>query len=1821
MKTQDKTADFILIKNARQNNLKNLNLKIPLGKFITVTGVSGSGKSSLAISTISAEGQRRYIETFSTYARQFMDKFPPPDVDSIEGIPPSISVEHSNPIRTSRSTIATISEISDFLKVLFSEASTIECKTCHREVKKYSEEEIVEKIFSHHSGKKIVVSFPISIPSAQTKGNNDSIISPDNIVQYITAQGFSRAIFKKTLVEITPSLLKKAKSEIDILTDIVSVNEKNRRRLFDSISLAYKMARGKLTLWQVHTTNSSTSTGKIEVKHFEKFSASCICPYCGIEYSPPQRNLFSYNSPLGACPACRGFGTQIIIDPAKVIPDERRSLREGAIRPWLTGYSTECYYDLKDFCKSAGIPMDVPYQKLPPEHKNLIWKGRGSWYGIEGYFKYLESHSYKMHYRVLLSRYRSYITCPTCKGTRFNPEIHIYRVDGISIANFYSMSISSALRFCRAFREKRQKWLSKSALSSLNEIISRLSYLEAVGVGYLTLLRETRSLSGGELARVGLASAIGSNLTSTLYVFDEPTVGLHPRDVAKLISAMKKLCERGNTCICVEHDLDVISSSDIMIDLGPGSAHKGGRVVYMGSPRVSPDDPSVKKSITLKYLTGKNRIHPPKSSRCKTKTASNFLLIKEASLRNLSNINVKIPLNTFTCITGVSGSGKTTLVRDVVYENIQKLAKNPSAKLKGCTGIEGYQGFKSVRFIDATPMYESPRITPATFTGIWGEIRKLLSQSPVAKSKNLPASFFSFNSGEGRCSRCGGAGYEKIEMQFLPDIHIQCPVCEGKRFTDEALEVKFRGKNAHEILSMSISEAVEFFKDHQGEGFHPLKILLEVGLGYLLLGQPFTTLSSGEMQRIKLAEVISGIGLQGKSLILMDEPTMGFHLEDVKHLLKLIQMLVDKGGTVVCIEHNPEFIKCSDWIIDLGPEGGEGGGRIVTEGTPQEVASSNKGYTSKWLKRAIHPSPSPEVTAQAVPMKEKQKKRYEGYIVIKGGRQNNLKNIDVMIPYNKFTLITGPSGSGKSSLVFDILFAEAQRRYIDTLSPYIRGYLKSLPHPELDHAYGLPPSVAIEQRAVKGGMRSTVGTITEISPFIRLLFARGGVRYCPQCNIEVKPKSPELFYDEIKNIFPNTEVEILAPVVKARKGQHTEVILNCFKAGCKRIRIDGKVYGKKNLPQIARYKVHFIEAVAGSFHTRKTEKSLAHPIINLAVKLGKGEIIVNPIKADFSNSALLSTKSVCPRCGRGFAQLDPRHFSFNSPLGACERCKGMGYIIEDEFDEQQEEFDEDFNPPLCPDCKGKRLKNEYLHVKLCGYNIAQLTSLPAVEAISVFSLMSFPATQQKIVKPLIKEILTRLQFLKEAGVGYLTLDRRARTLSGGEAQRVKISASLASSLRGVCYILDEPTIGLHPADNEKMIKILKKLCRNRNTVVVVEHDEDTIRSGDFCIELGPGAGKQGGNLLAAGEVCEVLKRNDIPTAKAFSKPMLHPSRGSYRGAGEKFIEIKTARANNLKNINVKIPLERLVCITGVSGSGKSTLMEEVILKGYKNFLKGKTSKLGFCDEITGFEYVTDVKHINSKPIGKTPRSVVATYIEIMNPLRQLFSSLPEARKRGFGPAEFSFNRKNGWCPYCKGLGYKKVGMRFLPLVAQPCEKCSGRRYRNEVLSIHYRGKSIADILHMAASEALEFFSFHPLISSKLKICEDVGVGYLHLGQASHSLSGGEAQRIKLVGEFSSTSSLKGRVYLLEEPTIGLHATDVERLIKVFHTMVDSGATVILIEHNLDIMAEADWIIDLGPEGGEKGGSLIAEGTPFEIIKRFKTSKTALFLRKKFNNII
>ncbi len=1461
-----------------------------------------------------------------------------------------------------------------------------------------------------------------------------------------------------------------------------------------------------------------------------------------------------------------------------------------------------------------------------------------------------------------------------------------------------------------------------------------------------------------------------------------------------------------------------------------------------------------------------------------------WLTIRGARHNNLKNLDVAFPLGRFVVVTGVSGSGKSSLVNDILHEALAlRLNGAITAKPGEHDSIEGIEHLDKIIAIDQTPIGRTPRSNPATYIKVFDEIRDLYTKLPDAKLRGYRPGRFSFNvpagpKGGGRCEACEGNGSTRVEMDFLADVWVTCPVCEGRRFSRETLQMLFKGKSIGDVLEMDIQTALDHFES-QPRIRAMLQTLHDVGLDYIKLGQPSPTLSGGEAQRIKLARELVKKPT-GRTMYVLDEPTTGLHFADVRKLLAVLHGFVDAGNSVVVIEHNTDVIKTADWLIDLGPEGGAGGGRIIATGTPEEIAENPASETGKSLRKSSELRIANSASAAGAAPRSRSKDHSllatrnaelvsPAVLRVRGARQHNLKDISVEIPRDQMTVCSGVSGSGKTSFAIDTVFTEGYRRYVESLSAYARQFLGQLQKPDVDHIEGLSPAICIEQRAGGRSPRSTVGTVTEIYDYMRVLWARVGQRYCPKCEAPIGSQTVDQIVDRVLGLEPGSPITLLAPMTLG-DGETYAALFNRLKAsGYTRVRIDGKIEETAHATTLDARTRHRVDVVVDRAIVRKSGRARIAESVEHALALGNGlmtllvdevevvpehlevaegvaaggevvsdagtahqltkdvietleTISTNGSPAALGDSAtpksriqspksiirparelLFSQKLACLKCGTSYEELSPHQYSFNIPLGWCETCEGLGvqrgaaagaiirhphralldgaiagwgkidartplgrtlaslchhlgvsvdaplstwtqeqkqallfgtsgdWIAADEAEGKQKSGKgskakeqtapfrfhwRGFFPAIdhatrhswtlrhklnnvltdipCITCRGGRLRADAAATRLSSEwrvashefslaaraqddsddsplpasgsavsTITQVCNLPLRDALAYFEELKLPREQKKIAGDLLLEIRTRLKFLIDVGLDYLTLHRAAPTLSGGESQRIRLASQIGSGLSGVLYVLDEPTIGLHPRDTQRLIQALHRLRDLGNTLLVVEHDRDVIRSADRLLDFGPRAGRFGGQIVADTSPSELVgrsatdagraRKSKSPTAEdlgsltrdyltgrsaipipvnrrpvdanSWEKTAIHarPQRSrrqsadtAGKGGGWRarlaaraptnpddpvsgWLVVRGARQNNLKNVTVTIPLGRFVCVTGVSGSGKSSLINDIIAPALARHFNLATSAVGEHDAIEGLEHLSAVINVDQSPIGTTPLSNPATYTGVFEWIRELFARLPDSKVRGYTSNRFSFNRPGGRCEACEGYGQKKIEMHFMPDVWVECEVCRGRRYNPESLEVRYKGRNISEVLDLSVADAVALFENVPRVRRMLQTLADVGLDYVQLGQAAPTLSGGEAQRVKLATELGKPDT--GRtLYILDEPTTGLHFDDVRKLLAIMHRLVDLGNTVLVVEHNLDVIKNADWIIELGPEAGDAGGRIVAMGKPEEL---------------------
>jgi excinuclease ABC subunit A len=1873
---------LIKLKNVKVHNLKGVDLTLEPGSLVVFTGVSGSGKSSLAFDTIYVEGQRRYIESLSHQARRYLGDLPKPDAESITGIAPTIAIEQKQAGNNPRSTVGTMTGIYDFLRVLFARLGTPYCPISHEPVAAQSREKIISQIQHLPNGSKIILLSPYA--------RNKKAEFKEDFVELLS-KGFMRLRIDGDWVELgeIERLDGKVAHDIDLVIDRIAVSEENRSRIAEAVNSALELGGGLCSVYFPDTKEETV------------FSQSAYSVKSGLSYGPLAPHDFSFNHPAGMCPTCHGLGISSEFDLQKIInPD--LSIAEDCCSI-ASSYTTVRYGNIyNNLARLFKFDIKTPWKKLPEKAKEVFlhgieqkwtrmsfihpekgtrWHEYVRWQGVIHEAKERLTQAKSDLYRKKMGELMVESICPSCKGDRIKPYPAACKLGGKTIAEFTAMTLAELTTFFKTLKLSPVDLTIGEEL--IKEIQERLAFLLKVGVHYLGLERTSPTLSGGESQRVRLASQIGAGLVGAIYVLDEPSIGLHPVDHHKLIDTLKLLRDQGNTVLVVEHDTDTILAADSIVDVGPGAGSHGGEILAHGTAADVMKNP---RSITGDYLSGKRKIEMPEERRKVGKTS---IEIVGATHHNLKNISVSFPLGGFICVTGVSGSGKSSLVTGILYPLLSNQLHNAKLPVGAHKEIRGLEHLDKVIAVDQTPIGRTPRSNAATYIKLFDDIRDLFTELPESKLRGFTAGHFSFNVKEGSCSYCGGLGQVKIDMDFMEDAWIECPQCKGKRFDPEILAIQFKGKNIHDILETDVEHALELFEaiPHARK---KLEVLSQVGLNYLTLGQPSTTLSGGEAQRIKLAKELVRPST-GKTLYILDEPTTGLHFQDIARLIAVLQKLADKGNTILVIEHNMDLVKTADWVIDLGPEAGVHGGELIGQGTPEAIAKK-KTATGEALKAALHPKPI------SISKHVEKKSTEMGPIQIEKAEQNNLKGFDIEIPRGKISVFTGPSGSGKSSLAFETLYAEGQRRYTETLPPYSRQYVKQLPKPKVDRIEGLSPSIALEQKTGGLNPRSTVGTLTEIYDLLRVLYAHLGTAYCPESGEEIRHISKEFVVQKTLELPKGEKIHILSPLSLQKKESFEELVERLSRQGFLRIRLNNTYHELDRPISFEKHKKNDLFLVVDRMTVDPQNEKRIYEAVEKATQLSDGLVVIAKEKGDlfFNLSfAVIST-------GKSYPPIMPQTFSFNAESGMCQECQGLGLTYGAHLEEQKsllrysildlcdrlfkeratdgayrliekyfKQCKIDVDAPLkdlsetarhlffnggpdvaikgepilrwhglqntfanaarmassyirdallplltthqCPACKGARLNPLARHVRIGKFSIDALCALSIEEAHAF--LQNIKLGKYLFLEETYRQILKYTDFLLSIGLGYLSLNRSAPTLSGGELQRIRLAKQLGSGLTSCLYVLDEPTIGLHPHNNQLLNQALHRLRDLGNTLILVEHDPLTIAESDYLFDFGPKAGKEGGRITASGTIAQILKDPHSLTGAYLSGKKTIPLPKKRRPFSPD-IRIEHASIHNLQNLTLAFPKAAITCLTGVSGSGKSSLMRHLLKPAAEKSVNSrkKIEPIEYLGaRFHGLSSFEKVVSIDQSPIGQTARADVSTYTEIQPLLRSLYASLPAAVAKGLQPRHFSPNHKRGMCRTCWGLGYKTVDLQFLPAVRIPCEACHGSRLNPISLEVHYKGKNLGKALEMTVEEAISWFNAIPRVVKRLETLASVGLAYLQLGQEVASLSGGEAQRLRLSRELSKREAGK-TLYLIDEPTVGLHSEDIAKLLPIFQRLADKKNTLLIIEHNLDIIAASDYVIDLGPDAGIHGGRLIAQGTP-EQLAQAKSSKTAPFLKE------
>ena len=1844
-----KKDNHILVNGARERNLKNVSVSIPRDQLVVIAGLSGSGKSSLVFDTIHQEGQRRFLESLSSYARQFLGQMKRPDVDNVEGLSPTLCIDQKTVNRNPRSTVGTITEISGYLRLMLARLGTPHCPDCNKPLVAQTPLNLAQNLIEQHPKKRIELYAPIVL---DRKGEYRK-----ELLQ-ARRDGFTHARIDGETRDLSESieLARFEKHRIELRVDRTKLLDKNIRRLQASIEKALLLSNGLM---------SATIDGE-----YQLVSSKRACPDHGHTAPELEPRLFSFNDPQGQCGHCYGLGYverfdfDAMFDPTKKLNTSFLPFGEDQRLPFS-------HLDQKmwpQLLKKIGVKGTKTWSTVSEEERSTLLYGKNTpytctrldgrlvtkkrWKGLD----HICRMTLKYAPNTRLSKYKTRMKCPECQGKRLNPIALAVRFQNKNIHEYSTEDIGSLYKFFSELDLGANQRLIGGPI--LRQLLHRLSYLVQVGLNYLSLNRSATTLSGGESQRIRLAAQVGSGLQGVTYILDEPSIGLHYRDQLKLLTVLENLRDKGNSVLVVEHDPLTMSKADYCIEVGPQAGVGGGHVVASTTRKRFVKG----KSLTAQYLRGDKGLTLPKTRRELTK----HLVLKEASGNNLKDITVNIPLHGLVVVTGVSGSGKSTLVQETLCAILSKELHQAQTSPLPFTSLEGLDSITKLINIDQKPIGRSSRSNPATYTKVWDDIRQLFAQATESKRRGYKASRFSFNvdpvRGGGRCEDCDGCGTKLIEMQFLEDVEVECESCNGQRFNEETLQIRYNGKSIYEVLELTIEEALDFFK-HQPRIKRILSVLTEIGLGYIKLGQPSTTLSGGEAQRIKLGTELRKRS-KGHTLYVLDEPSTGLHMADVERLVHALNDLIEKGNSVLVIEHDLDIIKMADHIIDLGPDGGRNGGLIVGEGTPEHISTLDT-PTGLALKEILEVAKRDNLEPRFSAKYTRRVKHND--IVVKNALTHNLKNVDVKIPKGKMTVVTGPSGSGKSSLAFHTIFAEGQLRYIESLSTYARRFLGRMKRPPIDEIQGLAPAIAIDQSNRGKSSRSTVATSTEIYDIFRILYARLGKPHCSTCGVPLHAHSPTSAAIALKSV--ENKGLILAPFPGKITVGHLlqDGIVRMYKNG-EQVKLDG-------MDPATVLKSPLL--VVDRFTPSKVSRPRLATAVEKAYSFGQDVAFFQPIDESAPNK---DTKHVFTRDYRCLEhnevvpqKLPPRLFSFNTKVGACPTCDGLGKYQTVQWDKLFLDGDKPFwesmhgwatvsfkmsrkfikalpllfkhhdvnlNAPvstynadfkkvlmygsddvtnwegliprinrwngdttwlrdsqICPTCDGLRLNRRALSITIQGQSISKICTQTIDSAWTFWKECKWTTTEQEIVTQPLKEILSRLQFLKEVGLGYLSLDRIAHTLSGGESQRIRLASQLGSNLTRTIYVLDEPTIGLHPYNTNQLLTTLQRLKSYNNTLILVEHDQNVIEAADHIVELGPGAGEWGGEVVDTGDVNKIREGTSI-TGQYLSgtKTVYSPSK---RRKPSEWLTTSPFSLHNIKDLSLSIPRGCLSVVTGVSGSGKSTM----VMSGFCKFIESNLDSLP----------IEKLSIVDQRPISRSPRSTTASYTGLLDKIRAVFVKAKLSKERGYSVGHFSYNVERGRCAHCEGKGATLIEMHFISDIWIPCPVCEGARYDEAILEVTWNDRNIADVLDFSVDEAQQFFTAHKAIQSRLVALQQVGLGYLRLGQPNNELSGGELQRLKLANELAKGKRAKETCFVLDEPTTGLHMSDISTLLKALNHLVEIGHTVVVIEHNVDVWKAADHIVEMGPEAGAGGGKIIFKGSPEELIKAKKPTKSQQFL--------
>ncbi|WP_220253877.1 excinuclease ABC subunit UvrA [Candidatus Similichlamydia laticola] len=1787
---------FIRIKNARTNTLKGIDLELPKNHFIVFCGPSGSGKSSMAYETLFPKGQISYIHAISPQAKQLIQMPDTAVCDSIEGLTPAIATSQRTHWQHQRSTVGTLTELSHYLQVLFMHAAVPHCPLSGKPLEQQDPAQIIDQIQTIlSSGDQ---NYVLCAPYTKKRSNlkEELTLSAKKGFHYIRLNG------KVTSVFYPPPLKANHFNQLDLCVDRFRPGHFfSKERLVESTMKALEIGQGVCIL-------CSEDSKKEHI-----FSLAFYSKTTHESFPKLHAQHFSFNSIHGMCERCQGLGfvqdwnLDAVLDPSQSIKNHCCLLAHSC-----SSFPSEAIYRALE--REVGLHLDQPWFSLSQEAKEAFLYGHPSlkvvfehpihkkrweetivWEGVftQAWNRYQPTKKSKSKWASFLTEQ----TCPSCLGSRLKEYPRAARLNNKTFLEINQMSVSELIEF---FSKEIWKGPLQIFLQDISEQVQqRLHFLSGIGLDYLTLGQSARSLSGGELQRCRLAGQVGSGLSGMTYIFDEPSIGLHPQDIHKLIYGFHRLRDHKNTVIVVEHDETTILSADHVVEFGPEGGEKGGTIVFQGSPLELLN----KQSATGKFLQ-------TDSLRTTRRTPKEWIVLEKVSKRNIFSLDLRLPLGVLVAFAGVSGSGKSTLVHDILIPEMKLFFKGVPCKLKQ-TDLSAVE---QVVVIDQEPIGRIARSNPATYIKVFDEIRNFFSSLPESLSLGFEPGRFSFNVKEGSCSVCHGLGYTELPLDQGAFEAITCTYCKGLGFDEQTLSITFKRKNIADVLNMTVDEAAHFFSAFP-KIYKPLEILQQICLGYLKLGQPAPKLSGGEAQRIKLARELTKRTYK-KKLYILDEPTTGLHPKDITALLKVLNQLVDQGHTVLVIEHNTHVLKQTDWIIELGEGGGKKGGKIIVQGTPEQIQASGS-PTGEALRQKVQPSP------KAV-SEEEQK------IILTGVSQNGLQIPWISLNHQTMIACYGPSGSGKHSFAVQTVYAEGQRHYVESLAPYLRQSIEKYTKPSLKGSCGLLPAVHVSRRNKIVNPRSTIGTNTQIYDFLRVLYARIGTPYCPLTRKQISFVIPENIILEMDTLPQGTRIEILAPLKSSCTNRVMTRLKQLFQEGFSQIILDGE-RTEMSYPLLDKLenKNHDIQLVIDRLKIGDTSKKRWLNAIERATEITKNILV---IRVEEQKILTFYLGFCVPETGKMYPKISPKTFSFNHPDGQCPHCKGLGVkeelVLDNPFskphlsvrlwlqshigihsalnplleqmckegnieweqlicslnDKQKQwlwqggqsyslDKEKDIHirwngvralfleklekrkkstkrkqgkQTTCLACHGSRLAPLGSHVLLEGIPIHELCSRPIVEIGHFLSKLNLDSISDSKLPKLIKKIIFLINLLTRIGVGYLPLHRCFHAMSLGERQRICLAEQIGNDLTNILYVLEEPSLGLHQDDCRLLLPLLLELKSTENTLLMIEQHPEILEKVDTILQFDQT--KKGNTILAVDHPSKILSKKDKEQF-ILSSPLF-----------EQWTEVELQEEKRFRKSNVKIPIRHLTVVVGKSGAGKSLLLNE-LLSHFKS-----------RDEAAILPPIL----VSENPLSFGPRSNLLSTIKLGEHLRHIFSHTSQAKAFGLTPAHFNPNSRLGMCPSCSGVGQLDLSFKFLPNASISCSTCQGMGLNPLSLEIEYKEKKYKDLFSLSLREVLFFFQEDSQLLSLCQQLDSLGLSHLLLGQEIRNLSKGELQRLKLFLYLSDLS--EPSILLLDDPLQSLHPSNRTAVLRFFAALLEKGHTLICATCHEELINQAHWTI-------------------------------------------